>query len=108
MEFGIKIKKRDGKVEDFIVEKIVVSILRSGADIKTARKIAYIVLGKILEKNKKEISTKELTKIVLNLLKKENFMAYKNWIIFNKYLKKKRKEFEKKLSKNLLEYLKKK
>lgn len=107
MDFGIKVKKRDGKLEDFIIEKIVVSLLRSGADIHTARRIAYIVLGKILERNKKEISTKELTNQILKLLKKEDKNAYKNWIIFNKYLKKKKKEAEAEISKNLLEYLKK-
>ncbi|MEM5820978.1 MAG: ATP cone domain-containing protein [Candidatus Aenigmatarchaeota archaeon] len=107
MEFGIKVKKKNGKVEDFIIEKIVVSLLRSGADINTARRIAYIVLGRLLEKKKKEVSTKELTKLILNLLKKEDKNAYKNWIIFNKYLKKKKKEAEAEISKNLLEYLKK-
>ncbi|MEM5828233.1 MAG: ATP cone domain-containing protein [Candidatus Aenigmatarchaeota archaeon] len=107
MDFGIKVKKKNGRMEDFIIEKIVVSILRSGADIITARKIAYIVLGKLLEKKKKEVSTKELTKLILDLLKKEDKNAYKNWIIFNKYLKKKKKEAEAKISKNLLEYLKK-
>jgi len=107
MDFGIKVKKRDGRLEDFIIEKIIVGLLRSGANIHTARKIAYIVLGKILEKNKKEVSTKELANQILKLLKKEDKNAYKNWIIFNKYLKKKKKEAEAEISKNLLEYLKK-
>ncbi|MEM5882108.1 MAG: ATP cone domain-containing protein [Candidatus Aenigmatarchaeota archaeon] len=107
MNFNIKVKKKDGRIEDFVIEKIVVSILRSGADIETSRKIAYMTLGKILEKNKKEITTKELTKIILDLLKKEDKLAYKNWLMFNKYLKNKKKDFEKEISKNLLEYLKK-
>lgn len=108
MEFGIKVRKKDGKIEDFVIEKIVVSILRTGANIHTARKIAYIILGKFLEKNKKEVSTIDLAKTILNLLKKEDKVAYKKWIIYNKYIKKRKKEIEKQLSKNLLEYLNKK
>lgn len=106
MEYGIKVKKKDGRIEDFIIEKIVVSILKSGTDIHVARKIAYIILGKILEVNKKIISTKELSKMILKLLKKEDSKAYRNWLFFSKHFKKKKKEIEKEISKNLLEYLK--
>jgi transcriptional regulator NrdR family protein len=106
MCLDIKIVKKDGRVEEFIPEKVVVSLLRTGADLKTARKIVTIVEGKILESGKERITTRELMTKILRLLKNENKEWYRNWIIFSRYIKKKKKELEKQLNKSLEEYLK--
>lgn len=88
----IYVVKRDGRKEEFAYEKIVVSCMKAGAPLDIARKIAKIVEAKILESNIQEISTKDLMKMVLELLKKENEEWYKNWIIFDRAVKKRKLE----------------
>ena len=92
---SIIIVKRDGTKEEFIPEKIVVSCLKAGATYESAKKIAKIIEGKLLEQNVKEVTAKELTKMTLDLLKKENEEWYRNWIIFDKAVK--RRDTEKEL-----------
>ncbi|MEM0008662.1 MAG: ATP cone domain-containing protein [Thermofilum sp.] len=89
--------KRDGSKEEFAPEKIVVSCLKAGAPLDVARRIAKIVEGDILKSNVTEVSTKEIMKEVLTLLKKENEEWYRNWIIFDKAVK--RRSTEKEISK---------
>ncbi len=93
----IKVIKRDGSEEEFIPEKIVVSCLKSGATIEAARKIAKIIEGRILEKELDKVNALELTKWILELLRKENEEWYRNWIIFDKAIK--RRDTEKELKK---------
>lgn len=87
---GIVVVKRNGQKEEFIPEKIVVSVLKTGASVDVARKIEKIVEGKLLEQGVQEISSKDLMKSVLELLKKENEEWYKNWIIFDTAVKKRK------------------
>ncbi|MCL7390656.1 MAG: ATPase [Thaumarchaeota archaeon] len=93
----VVVVKRDGSEEEFIPEKIVVSCLKSGATIEAARNIAKIVEARILEKKLEKITAKELTGWVLELLKKENEEWYRNWIIFDRAVKRRdtEKEFKK-------------
>jgi transcriptional regulator NrdR family protein len=91
--------KRDGRREEFIPEKIVVSCLKSGASIDVARKIAKIVEGRILDSGMAEVSAKELTKMVLDLLRKENEEWYRNWILFDRAVKRRATEEELKAEK---------
>ncbi|ADM28585.1 ATP-cone domain protein [Ignisphaera aggregans DSM 17230] len=91
---SIVVIKRDGSKEEFIPEKIVVSCLKAGAPVDVARKIAKIVEAKLLEQNVKEVSARELTRMILNLLKKENEEWYKNWIIFDRAIKRRKTEEE--------------
>ncbi|MEM1583933.1 MAG: ATP cone domain-containing protein [Nitrososphaerota archaeon] len=93
----IVVVKRDGSEEVFIPEKIVVSCLKSGATIEAARSIAKIVEARILEKKLEKITAKELTSWILELLKKENEEWYRNWIVFDKAVK--RRDTEKELRK---------
>ena len=72
-------------------------MLKSGATIVAARNIAKIVEARILEKKLEKITAKELTGWVLELLKKENEEWYRNWIIFDKAVK--RRDTEKELKK---------
>jgi len=91
---SIVVVKRSGSKEEFIPEKIVVSCLKAGATLEVARKIAKIVEAKLLEQNVKEVSAKDLTKMILELLKKENEEWYRNWIVFDRAVKKRRTEEE--------------
>lgn len=90
----ITVVKRDGRREEFIPEKIVVSCLKSGASLDAARRIAKIVEGRILDRGLTEISARELTKMVLDLLKKENEEWYRNWIVFDRAIKRRATEEE--------------
>jgi len=91
---SIVVIKRDGSKEEFIPEKIVVSCLKAGAPVDVARKIAKIVEAKLLEQNVKEVSARDLTRMILNLLKKENEEWYRNWIIFDRAIKRRKTEEE--------------
>lgn len=90
----IRVVKRSGAKEDLIPEKIVVSCLKAGATVDVARKIAKIVEAKLLESDVKEVSAKDLTKMILELLKRENEEWYRNWIIFDRAVKRRRTEEE--------------
>ncbi len=90
----IYVIKRDGSREEFAYEKVVVSCLKSGATLDAARKIAKIVEAEILKSGKNEVTAKELTRMVLELLRKENEEWYRNWIIFDRAVKKRKTEEE--------------
>ncbi|MEM0481266.1 MAG: ATP cone domain-containing protein [Nitrososphaerota archaeon] len=92
-----KVVKRDGSEEEFIPEKVVVSCLKSGATPETARKIAKIIEGRVLERGLEKVNALELTKWILELLRKENEEWYRNWIVFDKAVK--RRDTEKELKK---------
>lgn len=94
---SVVVVKRDGSEEAFIPEKIVVSCLKAGATVEASRNIAKIIEARILEKKIEKITAKELTGWVLELLKKENEEWYRNWIIFDKAVK--RRDTEKELKK---------
>lgn len=91
---SIYVVKRDGRKEEFAYEKIVVSCLKAGATLEAARKIAKIVEGRLLDQGVKEVSARELTRIVLDLLKRENEEWYRNWIVFDAAVKKRKTEHE--------------
>ncbi len=91
---GITVVKRDGSREEFAVEKIVVSCLKAGAPLEVARRIGKIVEGDLLKRRVTEITTKELMKEVLALLKEENEEWYRNWIIFDRAVKRRATERE--------------
>ncbi|MCS7111445.1 MAG: ATP cone domain-containing protein [Ignisphaera sp.] len=91
---AITVIKRDGSKEEFIPEKIVVSCLKAGATSEVARKIAKIIEGRLLEQNISEIPARDLTRMILELLRKENEEWYKNWIVFDRAIKRRRTEEE--------------
>jgi len=90
----ITVVKRDGSREPFIYEKVVVSCLKAGATLEASRKIATIVLARLIAEGKTEVSAKELTRMVLELLRKENEEWYHNWIIFDRAIKRRKTEEE--------------
>jgi hypothetical protein len=44
----VKVTKRDGRTEDFVYEKVVVSCIKSGAPVDVAREIAKGVEKELL------------------------------------------------------------
>lgn len=90
----ILVIKRDGSKEPYVYEKIVVSCLKAGATLDAARKIATLVTAKLISEGREEVSAKELTKMVLELLKKENDEWYRNWIVFDRAVKRRKTEEE--------------
>ncbi len=91
---GVYVVKRDGSKEEFVFEKIVVSCMKAGATVDAARKIAKIVEGRLLDQGVKEVSAKDLTRMVLELLRRENEEWYRNWIVFDVAVKRRRTEQE--------------
>lgn len=91
---SIQVIKRDGSREEFIPEKIVVSCIKAGATPDVARKITKIIEARLLESNVKEVSAKDLTKMILELLRKENEEWYRNWIVFDRAVKRRKTEEE--------------
>ncbi|MFX1465621.1 MAG: ATP cone domain-containing protein [Promethearchaeota archaeon] len=82
----VKIVKRDGKKEDFIPEKIVVSSLKAGAPPEIAREIANKIEAQIVKMS--EMSTGELRKIILDMLAEKNPHWKENWLIYDRAIKK--------------------
>lgn len=78
-----KVVKRDGSVEEFIPEKIVVSCIKAGAPVGVAREIAAFVEAKV----KAEASTAEIRRFVLWLLRQKNPEWEKNWLKYEETVK---------------------
>jgi len=75
--------KKDGRKEDFIKEKIVVSALKTGAPADVARTIA----DKIQKETNKDITTSDIRESVLHELHKHNPEWSKRWISYDKGIK---------------------
>ena len=78
-----RVIKKDGRKEDFIQEKIVVSALKTGASVDVAR----IIADKIQKETNKEISTTKIRESVLHELHKHNPEWSKRWISYDKGIK---------------------
>ncbi|AAL62511.1 ATP cone domain-containing protein [Pyrobaculum aerophilum] len=88
----VKVVKRDGRVEEFIPEKIVVSVLKAGAPVDVARRIARKIECMVMDRE--NVTAKELTKMILSELRAVNEEWYRNWIVFDMAVKKRRTEEE--------------
>ena len=81
-----QVMKMDGRTEEFIPEKIIVSIVKVGAPVDLARQIAKDIQSKVKEK----ISTAEIRRIVLEDLRKSKPLFEQDWLIYERVVKKKR------------------
>lgn len=80
----IMVKKRDGRKEVFIPEKIVVSAIKSGAPPDVAR-----IIAQDIERTAKEgITTQEIKTKTLQLLKSKNPEWERNWMVYDTAVKK--------------------
>jgi transcriptional repressor NrdR len=81
-----KVTKRDGRTEEFIPEKLVVSVVKVGAPVDVAREIAKEVQKKLKEK----ASTTEIRKLVLEELRKRKPVWEQDWYVYERVVKKKK------------------
>lgn len=80
----ILIKKRDGRKEPFIPEKIIVSAIKSGSSPDYARTIAQDI-----ERSTKDgAMTQEIKVKVLSMLKSKNPEWERNWMAYDTAVKK--------------------
>jgi transcriptional repressor NrdR len=80
----IMVKKHDGRKEQFVPEKIVVSAIKSGSSPEYARTIEQDI-----EKSAKDgITTQEIKTRVLSMLKSKNPEFERNWIVYDTAVKK--------------------
>ncbi|RLF44932.1 MAG: ATPase [Thermoplasmata archaeon] len=75
--------KRDGKEEEFIPEKIVVSMDKGGASLDKAREVA----DEIKKIDKERIETKEIREKILERMRAENPLMEKKWLAYDKSVK---------------------
>ena len=80
-----QVVKRNGRTEEFIPEKIIVSIIKVGAPVDLARQIAKDIQSKVKEK----ISTAEIRRIVLEDLRKSKPLWEQDWLLYERVVKKK-------------------
>jgi transcriptional repressor NrdR len=77
------VKKRDGQMEEFIPEKVIVSALKSGASVAVARRIAKDVESQARE----ETPSEEIRRLVLSKLRQENPALEQNWQTYDRAVK---------------------
>lgn len=90
--YMVKVIKRDGREEEFAPEKIVVSILKAGAPLDVARKIARKIECAVSDSE--TVTAKDIAKMILTELKKANEEWYRNWILFDKVVKRRHTDKE--------------
>lgn len=78
-----KVIKKDGRIQPFVKEKIVVSAVKTGASLEVARKIA----DKIEKHPKEDIRTSWIRKQVLDELHIHNPDWPKRWYNYDKNIK---------------------
>ncbi len=82
----IKVKKRDGRMQDFVESKIVAGIKKAGATAEQAAHVAKEVSAKVAHKT--EVNAVELSNMVVASLRKVNAAAADTFV---KYRDKKSK-----------------
>jgi transcriptional regulator NrdR family protein len=77
------VKKRDGRLEEFVPEKVIVSALKSGASVAVARRIAKDVETQARD----ETPTSEIRSMVLSRLGREDPVLEQNWRTYDRAVK---------------------
>ncbi|MGC9037403.1 MAG: ATP cone domain-containing protein [Candidatus Micrarchaeia archaeon] len=78
----MKVKKADGSLEDFKVEKIETAIVKAGGSRELAKQISQEV-AKVFA-NKELVESKEIRKEVLARLQARDRATYASWLDFDK------------------------
>jgi len=76
----VKIRKRDGSIEEFVESKIVAGVKKAGATAQEAAKVGKEVSAKVV--HRAEITAKELSEIVVASLRKVNKAASEEFVKF--------------------------
>jgi transcriptional regulator NrdR family protein len=78
--FLVKVKKRSGKIEEFVESKIVAGVKKAGATAEQAGRVAKEVAGKVVHKT--EVAAEEMSEMVVSSLKKVNKAATDEFVKF--------------------------
>ena len=80
----VQVTKRDGRKEPFVPEKIVVSMVKTGAPADYARKTAQDIGKDAID----GITTREIRKMTLATLREKNPDWERNWLVYDGAVKK--------------------
>ena len=75
-----KVKKRDGRIQDYIESKIIAGVKKTGATAKEAEEVAKEAAKKLA--NRAEVTAEELSEIVVTALRKVNKKASEAFVKF--------------------------
>lgn len=78
----MRVKRRNGNEEEFVREKIVVAIVKSGGSVELARSVAQDVESALSGSD--AVTADQIRTEVLNRLKDGDAKAYESWIAFDK------------------------
>jgi transcriptional repressor NrdR len=81
----MKITRRNGRREDFVREKVIVSIVKSGGNIRRARSIAREV-ERAVARNR-PVTTRDIRSEVLSRLEERDPRAYRSWLAYDRQKK---------------------
>ena len=71
--------KRDGREEEFIYEKLVVSLLKVGIELEVARTIARLIECRLFERGGRA-RTSDIARWVLEYLRRIDEKLYEKWV----------------------------
>lgn len=77
----MRVRKRNGSEEDFLLVKIVSAAVKAGASVELADEVAKS--AEEYFKEKEVVDSSEIREFVLNYLKEKEPSAYENWIRFD-------------------------
>lgn len=80
MKTSVKIRKRDGRIEDFLESKIVDGVKKAGATAKEAVHVAKDVSAHVAHRT--EVAAEELSHLVVTSLRKVNRAASEAFVKF--------------------------
>jgi len=78
----MKVRRRNGRREDFVREKIVVAVFRAGGSVRRARRVAQQV-ERALAGNS-VVTSERIRTEVLDRLKRRDPKAYRGWLAYRK------------------------
>jgi transcriptional regulator NrdR family protein len=78
----VKVRRRNGRREDFVREKIVVAVFKAGGSVRRARLVAKQV-ERALSGNS-VVATERIRSEVLDRLRRRDPKAYRGWMSYRK------------------------
>lgn len=81
----MKVKKRDGREEDFSKMKIVAALVKAGASVSLAEEIASECESRFM--GRESVESSEIKEFVLSVLRERERSAYDNWLRFDSMAK---------------------
>lgn len=88
----VKIKKRDGRIEEYIESKIITGVKKAGATAEEATRVAKEVAEKVAQRG--QVTAAELSRLVVTSLRKVNSRAAEEFVKFRESKLKAKKKAE--------------